>query len=209
MPLLGAELHHFGSTAVPGLAAKPVIDMTALVSDLDAPIEALMNGAGWQFLQAFNATLAQRRFLCYPSASHRQRAEALCDRSGLRNTSASKPRHQGWFPSDLRGSASRPIFGTFAADAFGQRCRPIVCTNGQPRATTMVLLRSLANASIHLCHHGDFDWGGLSIGDLLHRRLPSSHGAFDRDAYLRRGRTSPYRAVDRGTRRGMLGPIAS
>jgi GrpB-like predicted nucleotidyltransferase (UPF0157 family) len=41
-PLLaGAEIHHFGSTAVPGLAAKPVIDMIARVGDLDAPIGAL------------------------------------------------------------------------------------------------------------------------------------------------------------------------
>ncbi|HEU0249668.1 MAG TPA: GrpB family protein [Solirubrobacteraceae bacterium] len=37
-PLLdGAEIHHFGSTAVPGLAAKPVIDMIVLVPNLDAP----------------------------------------------------------------------------------------------------------------------------------------------------------------------------
>lgn len=38
-PLLnGVEIHHFGSTAVPSLAAKPVIDMIALVPDLDASI---------------------------------------------------------------------------------------------------------------------------------------------------------------------------
>lgn len=71
-PLLaGAELHHFGSTAVPGLAAKPVVDMVALVGDLDAPIVALVDGAGYQFPRVFNATLVHRRFLCYPSASHR------------------------------------------------------------------------------------------------------------------------------------------
>ena len=47
--LAGADLHHFGSTAVPGLAAKPVIDMIALVADLDAPIAALVSRAGYQF----------------------------------------------------------------------------------------------------------------------------------------------------------------
>jgi GrpB-like predicted nucleotidyltransferase (UPF0157 family) len=71
-PLLdGTQIHHFGSTAVPGLAAKPVIDMIALVPNLDAPIEALVHSAGYQFPRAFNATLTHRRFLCYPSASHR------------------------------------------------------------------------------------------------------------------------------------------
>jgi GrpB-like predicted nucleotidyltransferase (UPF0157 family) len=38
-PLLGgAEIHHFGSTAVPGLAAKPMIGMIARVDDLDGHI---------------------------------------------------------------------------------------------------------------------------------------------------------------------------
>jgi GrpB-like predicted nucleotidyltransferase (UPF0157 family) len=79
-PLLGAvEVHHFGSTAVPGLAAKPVIDMIALVSDLDAPVAALVADAGYQLPQAFNATLTHRRFLCYPSASHRTHHLHLVD----------------------------------------------------------------------------------------------------------------------------------
>jgi GrpB-like predicted nucleotidyltransferase (UPF0157 family) len=72
-PLLptGVELHHFGSTAVPDLAAKPVIDMIALVDDLDAPIAALVQRGGYQYPAAFNATLTHRRFLCYPTAAHR------------------------------------------------------------------------------------------------------------------------------------------
>ncbi len=50
-PLLGdgVELHHFGSTAVPGLAAKPVIDMIALVDDIEAPIAALVQRGGYQY----------------------------------------------------------------------------------------------------------------------------------------------------------------
>lgn len=79
-PLLaGVEIHHFGSTAVPDLAAKPVIDMIAHVPDLDAPIAALVSDAGYQFPEAFNATLAHRRFLCYPTASHRTHHLHLVD----------------------------------------------------------------------------------------------------------------------------------
>ncbi len=83
-PLLpaGVQLHHFGSTAVPGLAAKPVIDMIALVDDLDAPIAALVQHGGYQYPQAFNATLTHRRFLCYPTANHRTHHLHLVDELG-------------------------------------------------------------------------------------------------------------------------------
>lgn len=79
-PLLdGVDVHHFGSTAVPGLAAKPVIDMIACVPDIDAPIAALVERAGYQFPRAYNATLSHRRFLCYPAASHRTHHLHLVD----------------------------------------------------------------------------------------------------------------------------------
>jgi GrpB-like predicted nucleotidyltransferase (UPF0157 family) len=79
-PLLdGADIHHIGSTAVPGLAAKPVIDMIALVADIDAPIAALVERASYQFPRAYNSTLSNRRFLCYPSASHRTHHLHLVD----------------------------------------------------------------------------------------------------------------------------------
>lgn len=74
------------------------------------------------------------------------------------------------------------------------RSPPIVCTNGQPRAATMVLLRSLAAAGVPLRHHGDFDWGGLTIGNVLHRRLPVEPYQFDRDAYLRAVALHPHAA---------------
>ena len=87
-----------------------------------------------------------------------------------------------------------PSVIALAADVLGAGAVPIVCTNGQPRAAAMVLLRSLAAAGVRLRHHGDFDWGGLTIGNLLHRRLPIEPWQFDRDAYLRAVGTHPHAA---------------
>ena len=71
-PLLpGAELHHIGSTAIPGIPAKPVIDLMALVADLDAPLAALVERGGYEYPEAFNAALHRRRWLCRPSAAQR------------------------------------------------------------------------------------------------------------------------------------------
>lgn len=47
------EVHHIGSTAVPGLSAKPTIDMAAIVGDLHAAIESLKE-AGYQYRGEFN-----------------------------------------------------------------------------------------------------------------------------------------------------------
>lgn len=88
-----------------------------------------------------------------------------------------------------------PAMVALAADRLGRRSGPIVCTNGQPRAATMVLLHGLATAGFRLRHHGDFDWGGLSIGNLLHRRLPLEPWRFDREAYLEAANLHPHAAV--------------
>ncbi len=51
--LLGAEvveIHHFGSTSVPGLAAKPIIDVLPLVRSITAVdgLTAVLEGAGYR-----------------------------------------------------------------------------------------------------------------------------------------------------------------
>lgn len=51
-PDLLLDLEHIGSTAVPGLAAKPVIDMLAIVTDLEAAktrLVAPLEAAGYTF----------------------------------------------------------------------------------------------------------------------------------------------------------------
>ncbi len=77
--LPGVRIHHIGSTAVPGLAAKPVIDMIALVDDLESNIAAVMRRAGYELPARFNSNLVHRRFLCYPSASYRTHHLHLVD----------------------------------------------------------------------------------------------------------------------------------
>ena len=80
-PLLpGVRIYHIGSTAVPGLAAKPVIDMIALVDDLEANIGAVVQRAGYQLPARFNVNLVHRRFLCYPTASYRTHHLHLVDK---------------------------------------------------------------------------------------------------------------------------------
>jgi uncharacterized protein (TIGR02679 family) len=99
-----------------------------------------------------------------------------------------------WHGIDAVLVVENPSVIALAADVLGAGAAPIVCTNGQPRAAAMVLLRSLAAAGVRLRHHGDFDWGGLTIGNLLHRRLPVEPWQFDRDSYLRAVATHPQAA---------------
>ena len=72
-------IHHIGSTAVPGLAGKAVIDMIALVDDLDASSAAVMQRAGYALPAPFNVELVHRRFLSYPTAAYRTHHLHLVD----------------------------------------------------------------------------------------------------------------------------------
>jgi uncharacterized protein (TIGR02679 family) len=78
-----------------------------------------------------------------------------------------------------------PVLVALAADRLGSECVPLVCTSGQPGAATMLLLRALVEAGAQLVHHGDFDWGGVRIGNVLHARLPLVPWQFDAEAYIR------------------------
>jgi GrpB-like predicted nucleotidyltransferase (UPF0157 family) len=79
-PLLaGVEIHHIGSTAVPGLDAKPIIDMIACVECYEEPVARLVTECAYQYPQAFNATLTKRRFLLYPTPEARTHHLHLVD----------------------------------------------------------------------------------------------------------------------------------
>ncbi len=60
-----------------------------------------------------------------------------------------------------------PNLVAIAANRLGPRCAPLVCTDGTPAAAQRTLLAQLAPAGARLLYHGDFDWPGLRIANLV------------------------------------------
>lgn len=62
-----------------------------------------------------------------------------------------------------------PNVVAIAADRLGNRCAPLVCTEGMPAAAQRTLLTQLTDAGARLLYHGDFDWAGLQIANFVMR----------------------------------------
>jgi uncharacterized protein (TIGR02679 family) len=62
-----------------------------------------------------------------------------------------------------------PNLLAIAADGLGPHCAPLVCTEGMPGAAQRTLLTQLAQAGARLLYHGDFDWPGIRIGNVVMR----------------------------------------
>ncbi len=77
-----------------------------------------------------------------------------------------------------------PSIVSIAADRFGDRCAPLVCTDGMPSAAQRTLLEQLAVAGARLCYHGDFDWPGLTIGNFVMRATGAKPWRFGAEDYL-------------------------
>lgn len=79
-PWLTGRVEHAGSTAVPGLAAKPVIDLMAPVSDLDLAAEQAQGrlaADGWCYVPPDLDQRPWRRFFVKPDVSGQRRAAHL------------------------------------------------------------------------------------------------------------------------------------
>ena len=64
-------IQHIGSTAVPGLAAKPIIDMLAVVGDIDEVDERVVTSLGWVFAPEAGDDAERRLSFCRPSVERR------------------------------------------------------------------------------------------------------------------------------------------
>lgn len=78
-----------------------------------------------------------------------------------------------------------PTVVAAAADRLGSHCAPLICSEGQPRSAFTALLNQLSGQHIELHYHGDFDWPGLRIANLLIERHRVHPWRFLTDDYLR------------------------
>ena len=84
-----------------------------------------------------------------------------------------------------------PTVVAAAASRLGASSAPLVAIEGQPKTAARLLLAGLARSGIRLLYHGDFDWAGLRIANLIMAR----HGAKPW-----RYRAADYLASNGGTR---------
>ena len=78
--ILGADVEHVGSTSVPGLAAKPIVDLMAQFDDLDGAVAKFggeLNAAGWCYVPPVLDQREWRRFFVLPDATGEHRAAHL------------------------------------------------------------------------------------------------------------------------------------
>lgn len=77
-----------------------------------------------------------------------------------------------------------PNLVAIAADALGAACAPLVCTDGMPAAAQRTLLHQLREAGAMLRYHGDFDWPGIAIGNLVMRQFSATPWRFCARDYM-------------------------
>ncbi|MGI5340562.1 TIGR02679 family protein [Streptomyces sp. CA-181903] len=70
-----------------------------------------------------------------------------------------------------------------AAETQGADCPPLICLQGQPSAAALTLLRRLHAGGTRVLYHGDFDWGGLRIANVLLRQVPWHPWRYTASAY--------------------------
>ncbi|MBN3777268.1 TIGR02679 family protein [Burkholderia sp. Ac-20345] len=89
-----------------------------------------------------------------------------------------------------------PNVVTIAADHLGRQCLPLVCTDGMPAAAQRILLSQLRAAGAVLRYHGDFDWPGIRIANLVIREHDANSWRMSENDYVA--------AVERSQGRGSV-----
>jgi GrpB-like predicted nucleotidyltransferase (UPF0157 family) len=70
-PWLTGGVHHVGSTSVPGLEAKPILDLLAGVRELEVPARPALEALGWHLVPPELDGQPWRRFYVLPREDRR------------------------------------------------------------------------------------------------------------------------------------------
>lgn len=70
-PWLAEDVHHVGSTSVPGLEAKPILDLLAGIRALDVPAQSALEALGWHHVPPEIDGQPWRRFYVLPRDGRR------------------------------------------------------------------------------------------------------------------------------------------
>ncbi len=103
----------------------------------------------------------------------------LTTRQLLRNPPQFGPR----IPAQRIHVCENPTVVASAANRLGPRSAAVVCLDGQPCTAAHLLLSQLMTAGARLVYHGDFDWPGIHIGNLVMRRYGAAPWRFASEDY--------------------------
>jgi uncharacterized protein (TIGR02679 family) len=78
-----------------------------------------------------------------------------------------------------------PAVVAAAAERLGRQAAPLLCVEGNPRTPAARLLRQLRDSGAQLHYHGDFDWDGIRIANLVMKRFGALPWRFRAEDYLR------------------------
>lgn len=84
-----------------------------------------------------------------------------------------------------------PNVVAIAADRLGAACRPLVCTEGMPAAAQRTLMEQIVGADGQLRYHGDFDWPGLRIANVVMHTTGAAPWRFSSADYLAAAARAP------------------
>lgn len=172
--------------------AKLVLRAAAQIADIDAHDKAALRRMAWDRLGVLVDELSAPVLVVNLKGDSR----TVAGRALLLHAEAGEPyrlsvrqllREPPDFTRDRVGDTvfvcENPTVVAAAADRLGPRSAPLVCLEGQPKTAGALLLRQLAAAGIRLLYHGDFDWPGIRIGNLVMERHAALPWQFDALAY--------------------------
>ena len=67
-------------------------------------------------------------------------------------------------------ACENPTVIAAAASTLGAKSAPMICIEGQPKTAAHILFFVLRRAGVNVVYHGDFDWPGIQIANLMIQR---------------------------------------